>query len=404
MADAAARTDGGADDGARGAAGGRPLRVLAVDERLHEDGAARLALRLLQLWTAAGADAPLFLLKPPGGSRPGPPVPDGVRLLHRRARTTGGRARVPGLRKAETLLQLWRAVRGADVVLAAREIDQGLVLGRLVALVARRPFVVLVQSDPHMAMAHHVRPRSRPLVRWCLRTATHLVCVSPGLLAPLASLGVPAGRTTAVSNGVDVEAVLRAGAGTPPELPAGDGPLVLGLGRLVHQKGFDLLVRAHARVVSAGVPHRLLVLGDGAERERLLALADELGVTGSVSLPGFTADPLPTLAAADLYCLPSRWEGQPLTLAEAMVLGTPAVAADCVSGPREMLADGTRGDLVPVEDVDALAAAVRRHLEDPSRLRAAATEGRAWAREHLDDRRFAAGVMDVLVGQARRRG
>ena len=103
----------------------------------------------------------------------------------------------------------------------------------------------------------------------------------------------------------------------------------------------------------------------------------------------------------------SRWEGFGQTLAEALVVGTPVVAADCVSGPRLLLDDGARGDLVPVDDVAALADAIERHLRDPAVLRDKAEPARAWAAENLDVGRTAAGVLavlgDVVMTRARTR-
>lgn len=375
-------------------------RVLVVDQAFREDGATRLVLRLLERWSAAGSRVEVFVLEPPLPGDLAPVPTPGIPVLHP-PRGPGGRHPLAQLlRLLLGLLALLRPVRHADVVLAAREVDRGLLLGRVAALLVRRPFVVLVQSDPRQALAHHTHPRLRPAVRWCLRSAERVVCVSSGLEPALLELGVAGSRITVVPNGVDVDAVLAAGRRPVRSLPPGEGPLVVGLGRLVRQKGFDLLIRAHARVVADGEPHRLLLLGQGGDRERLLRLADDLGVAASVSLPGFSRDPLPILAAADLYCLPSRWEGQPLTLAEALVLGTPVVAADCVAGPRWLLADGAHGDLVPVDDVGALAAAVRGHLQQPARLRQAAAKGQVWARANLSERRAAEHLLAVLGAEA----
>ena len=133
---------------------------------------------------------------------------------------------------------------------------------------------------------------------------------------------------------------------------------------------------------------------------------DELGVSASVDLPGFDDDPLPTIAGADLFALPSRWEGMGQSLAEALLLATPVVAADCVAGPRLMLADGAHGDLVPVGDHEALAAAISAHLRRPARLREAAERGSAWARTHLTIERAADDMLDAVsaVAPPRRRG
>lgn len=94
--------------------------------------------------------------------------------------------------------------------------------------------------------------------------------------------------------------------------------------------------------------------------------------------------------------LSSRWEGFGQSLAEALLLGTPVVASDCVSGPRELLLHGAHGDLVPVGDSDALAGAMVRHIDSPERLRQAAERGRQWARAHIDVDRTAAEMLQIL--------
>ena len=223
-----------------------------------------------------------------------------------------------------------------------------------------------------------------------------MICISPGLVPALHDLGVPPGRVSMVLNGVDLDAI-RAAAGRPGRLvPAIVGPVVVSVGRLERQKGFDVPVRAHARVRDAGTEHSLLLLGEGGDRAMLEELARELGVADSVLMPGFVPDPLPEVAGADLFCLSSRWEGFGQSLAEAIVLGVPSISTDCVSGPRHLLGSGAHGDLVPVDDVDALGEAIRAHLLQPARLQQAAREGQVWAEQHLDVDRSAAEVLQVL--------
>lgn len=373
--------------------------VLVVEHKLYEDGAGRSTVRLVDRWRRAGSDVTLYVLERTRAGEPAATLPTGLVPVHP--------TRHRELRLRWTLLwgllRLVLLARRADVVVSGREIGWGLLLARAATLLARRPLVVMIRSEPLAAIEHYVdRPR-RPLVRAALRSADRLVCISPGLVPAVRALGVPEVKISVVLNGVDVAAIRGAADPLRAQLPVGDGPLVVGVGRLAHQKGFDLLVQAHARVVAAGVPHRLLLLGDGPQAGALAELAERLGVAGSVHLPGFTHDPLPVVAAADLFCLPSRWEGFGQTLAEAMIASTPVVAADCVSGPRHLLADGAFGDLVPVEDVTALAAAVERHLRQPTRLAVAAQAGHAWAVSHLDVARTAEQVMAVLADVAGRR-
>lgn len=145
---------------------------------------------------------------------------------------------------------------------------------------------------------------------------------------------------------------------------AGKTPLVAGLGRLVRQKGFDILIRAHARLIQQGIDHRLLIIGEGEERSSLEALARDLGVADSVEMPGFMANPFAALQAADVFAFPSRFEGMGVALVEALALGKAVISSDYKSGAAEILDNGEYGLLVPVEDVEALADGLKRLLLD----------------------------------------
>ena len=141
-------------------------------------------------------------------------------------------------------------------------------------------------------------------------------------------------------------------------------PVVLGVGELSERKDFATLVRAHAQLVRRR-PCRLVILGEGRRRAELQQLAASLGTAEHVELPGFVANPYPYMAAASVFALSSRWEGMPVVLIEALALGTPVVATDCPSGPRELLDAGRLGELVPVGDATALATALARTLDAP---------------------------------------
>jgi glycosyltransferase involved in cell wall biosynthesis len=162
----------------------------------------------------------------------------------------------------------------------------------------------------------------------------------------------------------------------PDWFTAGGAPVILGAGRLTEQKDFASLLRAFA-IVRGQRPVRLVILGDGGKRAALTALAQELGVSAAVSMPGYVDNPYAYMARAQLFVLSSRWEGSPNVLTEALALGTPVVATDCPSGPREILRGGEVAPLVPVGDVQALAQAMLGALDRPSPpelLRAAASE------------------------------
>jgi glycosyltransferase involved in cell wall biosynthesis len=136
---------------------------------------------------------------------------------------------------------------------------------------------------------------------------------------------------------------------------------VLAVGRLTAQKAFDVLIQAFARVRKTRLA-RLLILGEGEERSALEAMIRQFGLAQDIGLPGFVPNPYPYMAHAALFVLSSEFEGLPTVLVEAMSVGTPVIATDCPSGPREILMDGRHGQLVPMGDPIALADAIETTL------------------------------------------
>lgn len=146
-----------------------------------------------------------------------------------------------------------------------------------------------------------------------------------------------------------------------------DAGTILAVGRLVAQKGFDLLLRAFAATGLANAGMRLTILGEGPERRHLEQEALALGISTSVDMPGIVATPGNWMARCTIFVLPSRFEGFPNALLEAMALGCAVIAANCPSGPATLIKDGDNGLLVPAEDITALTAALARLAGDPER-------------------------------------
>ena len=141
-------------------------------------------------------------------------------------------------------------------------------------------------------------------------------------------------------------------------------PVILGTGRLSKQKAFDVLLKAFA-IVRQQRPCRLMILGEGPLRGELETLAKSLGISDDVSLPGFISNPYATMRQAKVFVLSSAFEGFGNVLVEAMAVGTPVVATDCPSGPRDILDNGRYGPLVAVGDSNALAQAILDTLDNP---------------------------------------
>ncbi len=246
----------------------------------------------------------------------------------------------------------------------------------LAALWAR----LLARSRTRVCITHHIHPslsrKNSPklqeklapaLLRLFQGGAAAVVAVSGGVADDLARLaGIPRARITVIHNpavGPELEKLKGATLDHPWFAPGGP-PVILAAGRLSAQKDYPTLLRAFARL-RAGRLARLLILGEGEERQALLALARELGVADEVGLPGYVANPYPYMAHCGVFALSSAWEGFGLVLAEALACGAQVVSTDCPSGPAEVLENGKYGRLVPVGDPPALAAAIADALDHP---------------------------------------
>ncbi len=148
-----------------------------------------------------------------------------------------------------------------------------------------------------------------------------------------------------------------------PWLVQKEQPVLVAVGRLSRQKAFDDLIRAFAAVRKQRAV-RLIILGEGDERRALEALIKELDLTDCVTLQGFEPNVHRFVARADVFVLSSRYEGLPNALLEAIAAGTPVIATDCLTGPREILLEGAGGELVPVGDIGRLAGAIEHYLSD----------------------------------------
>jgi glycosyltransferase involved in cell wall biosynthesis len=173
-------------------------------------------------------------------------------------------------------------------------------------------------------------------------------------------------------------------------------PVVVGAGRLTHQKGFDVLIRAFGDVLAAAPAARLVILGEGGRRRDLEAEAARAGVAAAVVFAGQRDDVREILAAASVYALSSRNEGMANTLLEAMSVGSPIVATD-VSGTREAVRDGEDAVIVPPEEPAALAQAIVTLLGDADLARRLGESARARARALFTYERMAEDLERMLL-------
>ncbi|KQN04304.1 hypothetical protein ASE78_17190 [Sphingomonas sp. Leaf25] len=198
--------------------------------------------------------------------------------------------------------------------------------------------------------------------------ADAIIAIAKDMAADLANVAklAPERITTIAVNPVVTPHLLHAATQEPSHAWLSDGgsPIILGVGRLEMQKDFGTLIRAFARL-RATRPCRLVIFGEGSERARLEAAVAESGYADDIALPGHLPQPFAAMRCCDVFVLSSRYEGLPNVLVEAIACGAPVVAADCPSGPTDVLEDGQYGPLVPVGDDQVMMAAIAKVLDNP---------------------------------------
>ena len=211
------------------------------------------------------------------------------------------------------------------------------------------------------------------LVRKIYPFANHIVCVSSTIRTGLLSIGISAEKLTTINNPVDIEQINLMAKQTSDHrwVTRKNIPLIMAIGRLEKQKGFNILLQAFIKVRTQTDCH-LIILGDGPLRPELESLCQQLNIQDNVELIPFDSNPYVYLKAARLFVISSYWEGFVNVLLEAMALGTSVVATDCESSPREILEDGRIGKLVPVGDIESMATAILdilTHPQEPNLLK-----------------------------------
>jgi len=219
------------------------------------------------------------------------------------------------------------------------------------------PTLVQPASSGYFGEAEELgRLRLSGILRRLILRNTAFAAISSDIHDQWLNLGVPANRMHRIASGVDTERF------RPATDRVESPPRVVYTGRLHPQKNLDVLLNAWS-YVRQSTDARLRLIGDGIERERLMALARSLGIAESVEFVGPLDDPAEELRAADLFALPSRCEGMSNSLLEAMASGLPALVSD-VGGNRDLIREGVNGRLLPVDDAEAWGRAIVDLLAD----------------------------------------
>lgn len=238
---------------------------------------------------------------------------------------------------------------------------------------------------------------ARASLRLAVRLSNRVIAVGPAVAASLVAAGAAAHKIEIVPNGIDVAAYGRGDRGSALEgLGIEEGArIVFCAARLTKVKGVDHLIRSAALVRARREDVRVLIAGDGPEREALKELARQVA-PGSVRFLGRRDDVPDLLAAAGVVAIPSLAEGQGLILLEAMAAGRPVVASR-VGGLADVVQDGETGLLVPPADPEALAAGILAVVESPELAARLGASARRYAETELTVERMIARMEEVYL-------
>lgn len=371
----------------------RPLRVLWVVKGLGPGGAERLLVSMAEAVRRPGIEIEVaFVLPHKQHLRPA------LEELGVRTHLVGR-----GPRDLRWPWRLAQVVRGGDVDVVHVHSPLPGGVARLAAATAGRRRPRLVSTEHNQWGSHAVLTRALNAATWSLDDV-HLAVSTE--VADSVRPRRRRARVEVVVHGVPLDAVRAAAAhreATRAELGLSpDDVAVLNVGNLRHQKAHDVLIAA-ARLVCAGHPAaRFLVVGQGPLEAEVARWHAESGLGDRFRLLGYRDDVPRLLGAADVFCLPSRYEGYPVAVMEALAAGLPVVGSR-VSGLVDAVSDGVEGRLVPPGDVDALAAALGELVDDADvrRTMAAAAGRRAG---DYDIRRAAERHLELYRALAARRG
>ncbi|MDT0584069.1 glycosyltransferase [Brumicola blandensis] len=226
----------------------------------------------------------------------------------------------------------------------------------------------LVNKGAVMKLAYALAP-------WCYRFASKpVIAVSKGVANDLVATSIARSKDVVVAPNpvVATDFLLQLNStATHPWLLNKQGRVIIAIGRLCEQKGFDLLLKAFSILVDKEAnkeQYRLIIFGEGELRPQLEQRVLDLNLGPYVSLPGYAENPVAEMQAADLFVLPSRFEGSPNVLVEAMAAKLPVVAFDCPHGPKEILAAVEKEALVPYLDIKALSSRMETALQQKTNI------------------------------------
>jgi glycosyltransferase involved in cell wall biosynthesis len=277
----------------------------------------------------------------------------------------------------------WRAVRQIEEYIQEDAVDlvhthgyKADLYGYLAAWRCHKPVVATchnwVGGTAALGIYNH-------LDRMVLKKFNALAAVSDAVAHRLLAFGVPTEKIKTIANGIDVTAFERA---QPlPLLKAEDGTVVGIVARLDLQKGFEYLLRAARDLCKTTPDLKIVIVGEGPDREKIEEMIEQYGLQSNVILAGQQSNMPAVYAAMDIFVLPSLNEGLPMTVLEAMAASKPVIATK-VGAIGSVIKDGENGLLVNAKDSEGLRNAIASLLSDPERRQRLGDQAHAWVSQN----------------------
>lgn len=328
-------------------------KVAFLIHDLRDGGAERITVSLANGIASRSIDVDLVLVNKVGKSSYFDSIEEGVRVTN--------------LQESRTLTSIVGFRRylnesRPDVVISAlTHINVAAILARVAA--RHRPRLIVVEHNQMSKNIDQINGLVRlayAAVPWVYRRADLIGAVSEGVKADLVDrANLSAERISVLHNPVVTSLLKRQSRlnSNHPWLEQGEPPVVLGVGRLIPQKNFKMLIEAFAQL-RKDRRARLMILGQGPDRAELERLAQSTGYDDDIAFLGFVDNPFAFMRQAAVFALSSDWEGLPTVLIEAMACGAAVISTDCPSGPSEILLGGEIAPLTPPGDAEAFAKAL----------------------------------------------
>lgn len=329
------------------------MKIALVNSSLDCGGAQRVMAIMANYWASRGEDVTLITLD--RTDRDFYPLDRRIRRIGLGLIAPSPNMYVAFKSNIRQIRRLRAAMRECEPNAVISFLDKMNVVTLIATLGLRVPVVISERVDPRV---HTIEPIWSKLRCW-LYPRAHALVVQTTTVSDWALRFLPDSQVHVIPNPVEIKTGNAAAATVDINIRP---PLVIAVGRLQAQKGFDLLVQATAQCEQRN--WSLLILGEGPDRERLESMVKQYGLETRVHMPGNVSSVVSALRQACMFVLSSRYEGFPNALLEAMSCGLPVISFDCPSGPGDIIEDGVNGVLVPAEDVQGLACAIDRLMTD----------------------------------------